>query len=572
VKPIILGAAMFLLAGLAVGQTPAAKPQPEPTLKETLDSIQESLKSNGNVEEDSNRATIFYSVRLAGFDGCQVHFVWTTAHQPNKPFYRQEDSFNLADIDPANARFQSLGSSRQGTFTAVTQNLIKRITYKAITYPIDGSVAQQGLEFGGNSAKFAAELDKSYGDYFANAFRQAVELCGGRSSVVTNTEAHDLDEPALQRTSKAVGSPVPPRMEIPEIVKASQGTVVSIVIGDEDQPLAQGTGFFVRKDGIVITNFHVIANGDRAIVKLPDGKTFPVEGVLAFDKRRDLAVIKVRGSDFKAVILGDSNQVRVGEDVVAIGNPLSLESTVSNGIVSGIRSIPEEGGRFLQVTAPISPGSSGGPLFDMRGRVIGITSMFLQGGENLNFAIPINDAKRLLQKQSAQLHPLPDEPGTNENPKVSDEANGSQSQETCEARAEKFALYERQSYPNVPLKNGYVAEYDSKTNRCYTETAIDFGPGTDATIEGMHVRYSGEFYEIKDAFIDGDGSPSYGEFFFHQEGIEVPGGECRIYPQGSQSSQNIGCRSEEEFNDLATKYFGIPHPAKPTTPSNSPTW
>lgn len=86
----------------------------------------------------------------------------------------------------------------------------------------------------------------------------------------------------------------------------------------------------------------------------------------------------------------------MGEEVVAIGNPLSLESTVSNGIVSGIRSAEELGGKFLQVTAPISPGSSGGPLFNMAGQVIGITTLYLKGGENLNFAIPINDVKRLL--------------------------------------------------------------------------------------------------------------------------------------------------------------------------------
>src|ERR1035438_8100458 len=95
--------------------------------------------------------------------------------------------------------------------------------------------------------------------------------------------------------------------------------------------------------------------------------------------------------------LGNSDRVQVGEEVVAIGNPLSLESTVSNGIISGIRTVEEEGGKFVQVTTPISPGSSGGPLFNMAGEVVGITTLYLEGGENLNFAIPINDAKLLLR-------------------------------------------------------------------------------------------------------------------------------------------------------------------------------
>jgi hypothetical protein len=165
----------------------------------------------------------------------------------------------------------------------------------------------------------------------------------------------------------------------------------------------------VTVDGRVLTNYHVIAEGSSAIVKFPDRAFYVVDGVLASDKGRDVAVIKIHGRNFQTLPLGDSGRVQVGEEVVAIGNPLSFESTVSNGIVSGIRTIKEEGGVFLQTTAPISPGSSGGPLFNMAGEVIGITSMYRAGGENLNFAIPINDAKRLLLTESAQLRALPNE-------------------------------------------------------------------------------------------------------------------------------------------------------------------
>jgi S1-C subfamily serine protease len=111
--------------------------------------------------------------------------------------------------------------------------------------------------------------------------------------------------------------------------------------------------------------------------------------VLAYDKSRDVAIIKAHGVDFRTLTLGDSDRLQVGEEVVAIGNPLSLESTVSNGIVSAIRTVDE--GKFVQITAPISPGSSGGPLFNMSGEVVGITTSHLVGGQNLNFAIPIND-------------------------------------------------------------------------------------------------------------------------------------------------------------------------------------
>jgi S1-C subfamily serine protease len=208
----------------------------------------------------------------------------------------------------------------------------------------------------------------------------------------------------------AAQSALLPRKDIPAIAKDANGAIVSIVMSDkDDKPVAQGTGFVVTKDGLVMTNYHVIAEGSSALVKVPDGAFYVVDGMLASDKSRDLAVVKVRGQNFRALTLGDSDKVQIGEEVVAIGSPLSLESTVSNGIISGIREVNEEGSKYLQITAPISPGSSGGPLFNMAGEVIGITTLYLKGGENLNFAIPINDAKRLLRETSSKLHDFPNE-------------------------------------------------------------------------------------------------------------------------------------------------------------------
>ena len=202
----------------------------------------------------------------------------------------------------------------------------------------------------------------------------------------------------------------PPRKDIPAIAKAANGAIVSIIMSDKDgKPISQGTGFLVSNDGVILTNYHVIAEGSSAVAKFPDGALYVIDGVLVSDKARDIAVIKAHGEDFRTLPLGNSDRVQVGEDVVAIGNPLSLESTVSNGIVSGIRAVQEEGGKYLQITAPISPGSSGGPLFNMAGEVIGITTMYLKGGENLNFAIPINDAKPLLSAYSTKLQAFPDE-------------------------------------------------------------------------------------------------------------------------------------------------------------------
>src|SRR5882762_6993308 len=209
--------------------------------------------------------------------------------------------------------------------------------------------------------------------------------------------------------SSAVAAQSAPRKDIPTIAKAANGSIVTIITANNDKPIAQGTGFLVRADGLIVTNYHVIATGNVAIVKFPDDTAFPVDGVLAADKVRDLAIIKIHGRTFRTLALGDSDDIQVGEEVVAIGNPLLLESTVSNGIISGVRTSKQQGGKFLQTTAPISPGSSGGPLFNMRGDVVGINTLYLEGGENLNFAIPINEAKNLLASRSTKLTALPNE-------------------------------------------------------------------------------------------------------------------------------------------------------------------
>jgi len=205
------------------------------------------------------------------------------------------------------------------------------------------------------------------------------------------------------------------RLDIPAISRGANGSIVSIVMSDKDgHPIAQGSGFLISKDGQVVTNYHVIRNGRSAVIKFPDGTFFAVDGVLESDKDRDVAIIQAHGNGFKALALGDSDQLKVGEEVVAIGNPLSLESTVSNGIVSAIRTLEDEGRKLVQTTAPISPGSSGGPLFNMAGKVVGITTSHMKGGENLNFAIPINDVKWMIElcnsRWGAIVFPLPDEP------------------------------------------------------------------------------------------------------------------------------------------------------------------
>ena len=161
---------------------------------------------------------------------------------------------------------------------------------------------------------------------------------------------------------------------------------------------ATGTGFVISADGYIVTNNHVVENADRITVVFNDGSELPAESV-GLDPKTDLALLKaeVEGS-LHIARLGNSDEVRVGDWVMAIGNPFGLEHTVTVGILSAkgrnIHSGPYDD--FLQTDASINPGNSGGPLIDMKGRVVGINTAINAAGQGIGFAIPINMAKQLL--------------------------------------------------------------------------------------------------------------------------------------------------------------------------------
>lgn len=185
---------------------------------------------------------------------------------------------------------------------------------------------------------------------------------------------------------------------VSEVVKHSSDAVVLIVTSDAaGHELALGSGFIVSADGRVITNYHVIKDAYSAIVKLSNGASFAVEGVIASDPDKDVAVLKVPGRNLAHLQLADSGAAQIGEHVIAIGSPLGLEGTVSDGIVSAIRD-EQNGKTWIQTTAPVSHGNSGGPLLNLKGDVVGVITwgVNLRVGQNLNFAIPSQIVKSVL--------------------------------------------------------------------------------------------------------------------------------------------------------------------------------
>jgi formylglycine-generating enzyme required for sulfatase activity/S1-C subfamily serine protease len=178
-----------------------------------------------------------------------------------------------------------------------------------------------------------------------------------------------------------------------DIFESSKESIVLILsYGPTGAPLSLGSGFFIEPNQVV-SNFHVVEGASKVVVrKLGKQDQAEVKQILKFSKKLDLAILETPTPGKPLPLHKEQNQF-IGDRVVAIGNPKGLEGTVSEGIISSLR--PNGSFKILQVTAPISPGSSGGPLFDMEGRVIGVTTAGFAGGQNLNFAIPVTLLDRL---------------------------------------------------------------------------------------------------------------------------------------------------------------------------------
>lgn len=181
-------------------------------------------------------------------------------------------------------------------------------------------------------------------------------------------------------------------------VKPAVVTIITFSLSRRPEPewsfwfkcdtLSQGSGFFINSNGDVITNYHVLYAADSAIIKTSDSKIYKITDVIAEDENSDIIMVATDTPEKSIQFLQISAEFPVeGEEILVIGSPLGLERTVSDGIVSSIRNITSVG-KLIQITAPISPGSSGGPVINMKGQVIGVASFQIMEGQNLNFAVP----------------------------------------------------------------------------------------------------------------------------------------------------------------------------------------
>ncbi len=189
-----------------------------------------------------------------------------------------------------------------------------------------------------------------------------------------------------------------------EIANLSESVALIKIYDSIGQVIAMGSGVAIDDEGLIVTNYHVISQGKFIGVLFEDMKSedeYLTMNVLGVDVERDLAIIKVDG-ETKPISIGDSDTLNKGDEIVAIGNPLGLSNSISNGIVSGIRDVGNT--ELIQMTAPISPGSSGGALLDMKGQLMGITTLMNVDGQNINFTVPSKYVKELLNDNITKLN------------------------------------------------------------------------------------------------------------------------------------------------------------------------
>ena len=209
-----------------------------------------------------------------------------------------------------------------------------------------------------------------------------------------------MDDPEMQEFFRRFFGVPAPRQQQPDAPRGRRQGPQQQQQPEEETPRGVGSGFVISADGYILTNAHVVEGADEVYVTLTDKREYKAK-IIGSDKRSDVALVKIEGSNLPRLTFGDSNKVRVGEWVIAIGSPFGLENTVTAGIISAKARDTGDYLPLIQTDVAVNPGNSGGPLINMRGEVIGINSQIYSrsgGYMGISFAVPIDEAMRVSEQ------------------------------------------------------------------------------------------------------------------------------------------------------------------------------
>jgi S1-C subfamily serine protease len=229
----------------------------------------------------------------------------------------------------------------------------------------------------------------------------------------TQTKLNELTDNAIKTENelKTLGSQIGSIDEEVSNLKAStsadfsgiiENVIKSVVTIRTD--ISQGSGFVIANGGYIVTNAHIMEGAKAATIFTYDGKTHKVS-LIGQDSNMDISLLKISETNYKPLTLENSNNVQIGEKVIAIGNPLGLQFSVSEGIISGINRKGTNGlNYYIQTDASLNPGNSGGPLINVKGKVVGINNFKLSGSENIGFALESDYIKDTVNKIFKQVN------------------------------------------------------------------------------------------------------------------------------------------------------------------------
>ena len=295
---------------------------------------------------------------------------------------------------------------------------------------------------------------------------------------------------------------------LPDLVRRIKPSAVAIETFDSrNEKLSRGSGFFIDVDRIV-TNRHVLDGAYRAEIHSSTGNVYPVKSVLAVDAEGDVAVLKIDApaSTIRPLPLVKTSP-QEGESIVVIGNPLGLEGSVTNGIVSAVRDIPTFG-RIIQITAPISSGSSGSPVVNMQGQVIGIATLQITGGQSVNFAIPSERIAQLQATAPMSLSDLVAVSGRNKRARAVQyfrDGLSFLSKDDCEKALAYFekAVDADSSYADAWAQSGFCNEKLGKHNEALeaSKKAVNLRPSAESYFNiGLANFYLKQYRDAADAY------------------------------------------------------------------------
>ena len=282
-----------------------------------------------------------------------------------------------------------------------------------------------------------------------------------------------------------------------EIYSKINDAVVTIYTFDSNgKILSQGSGVVLNDKGWVVTNYHVFAGADKLVVKHKE-KVVEYTNIIGLDVEKDILILKIKDKTFHSVIIGNSDLLKVGQKIYTIGSPMGFENTMTEGIISGLRHFEKEAKSFIQISAAISPGSSGGAVVNAKGQLIAITTSTVTEAQNLNFAIPVNDVLAVYRQDGIKQNEMDAAvyfyKGVNEAEKQNYDAAISNYEKAIALNSEYTAAYNN-------LGVVYNDKGDIETAIIYYEKAIALNSEYGTAYNNLGVTY-GEKGDIETAII-----------------------------------------------------------------------